>query len=192
MCFMPLIVCAAHFYLNCYKGNESYSIKLYCPMYAGALALIVLCIFRKKKVLYKIAAVLTILVSFAGFGYSVFKQLADYHQPHIANFSRCGYVESFDKIMADMKKNYILNDWKEIDYDKIRADLMPKVEEAEKNHDLKAYYKVLNEYLSYFHDHHISIGGFSDEGALIAKEAEEEMKKILEMAEPDVNMFSGG
>ena len=175
LCFAPLIVCAVHFYLNCYKGNESYSVRLYCPIYAGALTLIVLCILRKKKVLYKIAAVLTILASFAGFGYATFKQLADYHQPHIANFSRCGYVESFDKILADMKKNYVLNDWKEIDYDKIRADLMPKVEEAEKNHDLKAYYKVLYEYMSYFHDHHIWLDGFSSEGTRIAKETEEEM-----------------
>ena len=175
LCFVPLVVCAVHFYFNCYKGNESFSIQLYFPMYAGAFALIVLSILGKKKTLYKIAAVLTILASFAGFGYTVFKQLADYHQPHIANFSRCGYVESFDKIMADMKKNYVLNDWKEIDYDKIRADLMPRVEVAEKNHDLKAYYKVLYEYMSYFHDHHIYLEGFSEEGTRIAKEAEEEM-----------------
>ena len=175
LCFVPLVVCAVHFYLNCYKGNELLSVKLYLPMYAGVFALIVLCILRKKKVLYKIAAVLTVMASVIGFGYAVFELLADYHLPHIGNYSRCGYVESFDRIMADMKKNYVLNDWKEIDYDKIRADLMPKVEEAEKNHDSKAYYKVLREYISYFHDGHISITSFSDAGTKIAAEAEKEM-----------------
>ncbi len=175
MCFIPVIVCAVHFYLCCYKGNESFSIKLYHPMYSGALALIFLCLLGKRKVLYKFAAFLTILVSFIGFGYTVFKQLADYNMPHIANFSRCGYVQSFDRIMADMKKNYVLNDWKEIDYDKIRADLMPKVEEAEKNHDPKAYYKALVEYVSYFHDGHISLDSMSGEGAKFAAEADAEL-----------------
>ena len=175
LCFAPLIMCAVHFYLNCYKGNESFSVKLYFPMYAGALALIVLCILRKKKVLFKIAAVLTVLVSFAGFGYMVFNLLADYHLPHIANYSRYSYVESFDKIMSDMKKNYVLNDWKQIDYDMIRAEIMPKVEEAERNHDSKAYYKALVEYISYFHDGHISIESFSNAGAAAVKEAEIEM-----------------
>ena len=150
LCFVPLVVCAVHFYLNCYKGNELLSVKLYLSMYAGAFALIVLCILRKKKVLYKIAAVLTVMASVIGFGYAVFELLADYHLPHIGNYSRCGYVENFDRIMADMKKNYVLNDWKEIDYDKIRANLMPKVEEAEKNHDSKTYYKVLREYMILF------------------------------------------
>ena len=175
MCFVPLILCAVHFYLNLYKGNVSFSLSLYPYMYSGALALIIMCFLKNRKVLYKIAAVLTILASFAGFGYTVFKLLADEHTPHIANFTRSGYVECFDKIMSDMKKNYVLNDWKEIDYDKIRADLMPRVEEAEKNHDAKAYYKVLVEYVNYFHDGHISLDSCSDIGSRIAKEADEEL-----------------
>lgn len=175
MCFVPLIVCAVHFYLNCYKGNESFTVELYLPLYSGAFALVVLCLLRKKKLIYKIAAVLTVMASVIGFGYTVFKLLADYHLPHIGNYSRYGYVESFDRIMADMKKNYAMNDWKEIDYDKIRADLMPKVEEAEKNHDSKAFYKVLVEYISYFHDGHIDIDCSSSAGAETAFEAEKEL-----------------
>ena len=175
LCFAPLILCAVHFYLNLYKGNESLSLHLYPYMYSGALALIIMCFLKNKKVLYPIAAVLTILVSFAGFGYTVFKLLADEHLPHIANFSRCGYVECFDNIMADMKKNYVLNDWKEIDYDKIRAEIMPKVEEAEKNHDGKAFYKALVEYVSYFHDGHISLDGCSGKGSSFAYDADLEL-----------------
>ena len=175
MCFVPLIMSAVHFYYNCLKGNESFSVRLYHPMYAGALALIILCFLKNKKVLYKIVSVITVLASVIGFGYTVFMRLADHSLPHIANFSRCGYVESFDKIMADMKKNYVLNDWKEIDYDKIRAEIMPKVEEAEKNHDPKAYYKALLEYVSYFHDGHISLSGCSKKGFELASEAEKEL-----------------
>ena len=175
LCFVPLIMSAVHFYLNCYKGNELFSVKMYFPMYAGAFALIVLCLLRKKKLLYKIAAFLTVAASVIGFGYVVFELCADYDLPHIGNYSRCGYVESFDRIMSDMKKNYVLNDWKEIDYDKIRAELMPRVEEAEKNHDSKAYYKVLVEYLSNFHDGHIGLASFSKAGSDIALKAEKEL-----------------
>ena len=175
LCFVPVILCAVHFYFSCFKGYEYLSVRIYLPMYAGAILLIFLFLLRKKKALYKIAAVLTVMASIAGFGYSVFTRLAEFTMSHVGNYSRCGYVESFDRIMADMKKNYVMNDWKGIDYDKIRADIMPKVEEAEKNHDAKAYYKALREYITYFHDGHISLTGFTPEGKEAAEEALKEL-----------------
>lgn len=175
LCFVPLILCAVHFYFSSFKGMEMFSVKLYFPMYAGALALIVLCFLRNTKILYKIVAVLTLLASIGGFGYSVFQRLANYNLAHIGNFSRCGYVESFEKIMADMQQNYVMNEWKEIDYDEIRASIMPKVEEAERNNDPKAYYKALLEYVNYFHDGHICLSGYSNKGYSIVTEVYKEL-----------------
>ena len=175
LCFVPLILCAVHFYFSSFKGMESFSIKLYLPMYSASLILVILCLLRNRKILYTIVSVLVVLASLAGFGYMIFKRLAKNQMGQIGNFSRCSYVESFDLIMADMQQHYVMNEWKDIDYDEIRACIMPKVEEAERNNDPKAYYAALLEYVNMFHDGHMSITGFSEEGMQIVSEVNKEL-----------------
>ncbi|MBQ1431750.1 MAG: hypothetical protein IIZ09_01495 [Ruminococcus sp.] len=58
-----------------------------------------------------------------------------------------------------LKKYYVLNDWKEIDHEKIREELIPKVREAEKNNDEDAYIYALYELKYEFADGHVAVRG---------------------------------
>ena len=75
-------------------------------------------------------------------------------RPNVANYSNLGWTESFERTIDYLEKEYILNDWKEIDYDRIREELIPKVREAEQNNDEIAFVSALYELKYEFHDGH--------------------------------------
>ena len=50
---------------------------------------------------------------------------AVYLRPNVANYSCLSWTESFERTIDYLEKEYILNDWKEIDYDRIREELIP-------------------------------------------------------------------
>ena len=70
-----------------------------------------------------------------------------------------GWTEAFEKTIDYLEKEYILNEWKEMDYDRIREELIPKVREAEKNNDEVAYVIALYELKYEFHDGHVTVRG---------------------------------
>lgn len=112
---------------------------------------------QKKISLYRILTAV-IVVSFAPLwifgGYAV---IGIYGGPHLNNYSRQGWAESFESMTYDMEKHYVLRDWKEIDFDKLRNTYIPMIKEAEQNNDKTAYAGVLRDYIYEFHDEHIWI-----------------------------------
>jgi len=58
-----------------------------------------------------------------------------------------------------MEQYYVLNNWKDIDYDKIREDYIPKIRDAEKRNDEIAYVTALFEFVYEFGDGHVSVRG---------------------------------
>ena len=64
-------------------------------------------------------------------------------------------TESYRSIIADMKKWYPLNEWKEIDYDAIDAEVFPMVQEAEKTNDYALYSQALAQLTRSIPDSHV-------------------------------------
>lgn len=110
-----------------------------------------------------------------GLVFGTFNVTVNHDMIHLCNSSKENYVESFDKIVADMKANYVQNEWKEIDYEKIAAVIKPKVEIAEKNNDAVAYYKAFYEYIGMFHDGHIWIAPLDADGSTISNQVYKEI-----------------
>lgn len=169
-CSVPIIVCGIHFAGHYLKGLFLYSVKLYMPMYTGVMLMALFPIFanRKRFVITKItASVLTAV----GVCVSLIFLLATDWVSIIGNGTRMGYVKSFELLTSEMEKHYVMNEWKSIDYDKIKAELLPEIKEAEKNNDLEAYYIALQKYINNFHDGHVWIETNTLEGAQAARAA---------------------
>ena len=125
--------------------------------------------------LYKVSSVIVGAATVVGLVFGTFNMTVSNTMVHLCNTSNESYVESFDSIVADMNEHYVMNEWKEIDYEKIAAVIRPKVEAAEKNNDPVAYYKAIYEYISMFHDGHIWIAPLDADGSTICSQAYKEL-----------------
>ncbi|MGN0682291.1 MAG: S41 family peptidase [Oscillospiraceae bacterium] len=169
-CSVPIIVCGIHFAGHYLKGLLLYSLKLYMPMYAGAVLIALFPIFAKRK-RFIIAKITASVLTAVGVCVSLIFLLVTDWVFIIGNGTRMSYVKSFELLTSEMEKHYVMNEWKGIDYDKIKAELLPEIEEAEKNNDLEAYYIALQKYINNFHDGHVWIETNTLEGAQAARAA---------------------
>ena len=159
LCLIPLAVYIVFLWKEHYFGNNELTIQRYALFGAAALvfALWGLAIFLKRSfAAYTIIMVTTnVLILLL----NIIVVWAVYLRPNVANYSNLGWTESFERTIDYLEKEYILNDWKEIDYDRIREELIPKVREAERNNDEIAYVTALYELKYEFHDGHVTVRG---------------------------------
>ncbi|MGN0425359.1 MAG: S41 family peptidase [Acetatifactor sp.] len=173
--FVPTALCVVHFLCSRFRGNIELSLNIYFPFYIGALAIAVWQFTANKKVLYRVSAVIVGVAAVMGLILGTFHMTISNTMVHLCNTSGESYTESFDRLIDDMKEHYVMNEWKEIDYDKIAAVIRPKVEASEQNNDPVAYCKAIYEYISMFHDGHIWVGPLDAEGSRISNQAFREL-----------------
>ncbi len=77
------------------------------------------------------------------------------------DFSDLSMTAAFDKMFNQVRKEYAFNGFpeKQPDWDKVYAEIKPRVEKAEQNRDDTAYYEALRDFTFKFKDGHVSIGG---------------------------------
>lgn len=163
LCFVPLMFCIVHFIGYNLKGMLLYTLKLYLPMYIGGVIMAVFPFFEKRK-RFSFFKVLSNVFTISGFCVSIYFLIVSDMAVVIGNGTHLSYSESFELLTSEMEKHYVMNDWKGIDYDKIKADLMPEIIEAEKNNDAGAFYIALQKYINFFHDGHIRIEPHTHKG----------------------------
>jgi C-terminal processing protease CtpA/Prc len=78
----------------------------------------------------------------------------------VKDFSGDSYTAAFDKMFEFVKLNYAFNgiEGKQPDWDKLYAELKPRVEKAEKDKAPKAFYEALRDYTWAFNDGHVGLG----------------------------------
>ena len=80
-------------------------------------------------------------------------------RPSVGNYSRLGWTDSFNGAIDYMEQEYVLNDWKQIDYDALREEYIPRMREVEESGDENAYIQLLYEFTDEFHDGHVGVRG---------------------------------
>lgn len=80
-------------------------------------------------------------------------------RPNVGNYSKLGWTDSFSCAIDYMEQEYVLNDWKQIDYDMLREKYIPRMQEIEKSGDENAYIQLLYEFTNEFHDGHVGVRG---------------------------------
>ena len=159
LCLIPLAVYIVFVWKEHYVGNNELTIQRYALFGVAALifALWGLAIWRKST--FTAYTIIMISSNVVILLLSIIVVWAVYLRPNVANYSDLGWTEAFERTIDYLEKEYLLNDWKEIDYDRIREELIPRVREAERNNDELAYVTALYELKYEFHDGHVTVRG---------------------------------
>lgn len=159
ICAIPFVVYIVFLCKEHYVGNPELTMERYTVF--GVVALLIalygLAIALKRS--FRAYTILILLTNAVLLLLNIIVVWAVYLRPNVANYSALGWTDSFEKTIDYLEKEYILNEWKEIDYDRLREELIPKVREAEQNNDEIAFVAALYELKYEFHDGHVTVRG---------------------------------
>lgn len=150
LCFVPLTFSVIHLILFVCGDAFKYIILNYLNIYIPSVLIALLPLLAKKKPLRIIVTILSIMVCLV---FSVLSlqngKFADYTDKSMSDayISLCGFLE----------ENYVLSEWKKVDYEKLKADGLALIEEAEKTGDINKYYDALFMLVNSFHDGHTGL-----------------------------------
>ncbi len=72
------------------------------------------------------------------------------------DYGHLSFTGAFDELLAELELRYPFTDLKDIDWDALRAEYRPRVEEAEANQDVLAFNEALIDFSIEFNDGHVS------------------------------------
>ena len=157
LAFIPLLNFAVFYLFNYTRGAQLLGFLRYGPHLAAALIYMAISLWisrGKRKVL---PLIINGILSAVIVAWSVFYVLAIGSAYHFGNFSHPGYKKSMAGLINELEANYVLRDYKEIDFDHLREVYIPMAEEAEKNKDEEAFAEAVANLCYEFHDGHLSI-----------------------------------
>ena len=157
LAFAPIVNFIVFFILNFTFGNPVKSILRYGLFFIAALVycLAAVTLSKGKKVVRTLieSGVAAVLIS----AVAVSSILIETFEMHYGNFSRMGYAGSMSALIDELEENYILGEYKKIDYDYLRSVYIPMAEEAEKNKDEAAFAEAVANLCYEFQDGHVYI-----------------------------------
>ncbi|MBR1898342.1 MAG: hypothetical protein IJ825_05625 [Oscillospiraceae bacterium] len=170
-CLLPLIACLIHAAFLFPVGHTSLwmgvaigdGVKmLYIPngldlfglLYLSAAAALLMRLAAGRGWLRRVIAVL--LCGAVGYC-TVMQVFAQIYNYKCHNMTRLGWTAAFEQTVETMRREYILSEWKKIDYDALLETYRPKVAAAEAAGDEAAYAAALTEYAYDFYDGHVSL-----------------------------------
>lgn len=152
LCVVPFAVCIVHFAFCHLRGGWLYTLVFYGAMYFTALLMGIWQFFAGRKHGYRVLAVLVNL--FVVVSLLTVLSIGGMYSS-INNYTALDYTEAFQAAVDKMQEEYVLSEWKEIDYDTLEADILPMVQQAEQEQDMVAYEIALMTYCYRFHDSHV-------------------------------------
>lgn len=156
MCFTPLIVAIIHFIVFTSGSAVIQVLPVYLSVYVLGVLNALLPLFIKKNKLFKFGSIFCIVIGF------VFSVLPLYAQK-TANFTRQTMSEAYVSLCDYLEENYVLSEWKKVDYEKLKSDGLELIKEAEKTGDKDKYYSALFNLVNSFHDGHAGISFYNTE-----------------------------
>lgn len=149
LCLIPLFISGLHAVI--YIVGAPVFFGDFLVLYIISVLALIPMIFAKRRIGYRITAVLTgILTCLCGFYFCV-------SSPNSFNHSRESYTESFHSLVHDMDEHYVLKEWKEIDFSELEAKYMPMVEEAERTQNREKFVDAVRMFCSELHDGHVEV-----------------------------------
>jgi hypothetical protein len=165
LCFVPLAAAIIHFFVFSFGDAVLPLLEEYELIYVSAVltALLPLFFIKKSKKPLKIigAAVIGAVCLVSLFFYI--------DSPVSVNYSNRDLKSAYISLCDYFEENYIMNEWKKPDYEKIKADGLKLIDEAEKTGDITKYYEAVYEFTNSFHDGHMGISFYDGNDYLITK-----------------------
>jgi hypothetical protein len=90
----------------------------------------------------------------------------------VKDYSKLGWAEAFTTVLEQLRKEYAFTGiaGKSPDWDKLKADLLPRMQEAERKKDTAAHYQVWLDFSMAFKDGHVSMDGGSAGGKFLSQQ----------------------
>lgn len=155
LCLVPFLICVAHFLI--YSLSFPMVIGLFLPLYLIGILSLLPMITAKRRIGHPVmAAIVGLLSGVLGLYFCA-------SSPHVYNFARESYTESFHDAVRTMDRTYVLKEWKEVDFDALEAKYMPMVQEAEDAQDPAMFYDAVKSFFSELHDGHVWGSYFYDD-----------------------------
>lgn len=156
MCFAPLVVAIIHFVVFTSGSAMLQVLPAYISVYIQGLLCALLPLLTKKYKIFKYVALAFIIICLV---FSIFPLYAQ----KTANFTRQSMSEAYVSLCDYLEENYVLSEWKKVDYEKLKNDGLELIEEAEKTGDKDKYYTALFNLVNSFHDGHAGISFYNTE-----------------------------
>lgn len=150
LCVLPMMVALAHL-----RVYDFIKIDVFAWLYAESLLPLINLLPGRSG---KAVAVKSAAASVSGLAVCFYFLVCMIGSPMIHNYTRYTYTESFKKMLDTLEKEYVLSSWKQIDYDALLEEYLPRVEEAEKNNDEGEYAAIISEVTYRFYDAHVGVG----------------------------------
>lgn len=149
LCLSSMIIAIIHYIYYYVPGDFQFNIFLFIYIYP--IFIIIWQLIKKFRKAYRV--LFYILMFFGIFGY-VLTYYVTLQMDNLHVLTRYRYTNSFDKTIEILKKEYVLNDHKKIDYNYLYDKYYSLVKQAEENNDEELYMKTMYEFSSNFKDGH--------------------------------------
>ena len=149
LCLLPLVICVVHFFIYVF-GFLGFATR-FILLYAISVFALIPIFFANRKIGYRISATLAgILIILCSL---YFVRSA----PNNHNFVHKSYTASFHALVKTLDKEYILKEWKEVDFNALEEKYMPLVQEAEAEQNPQKFGDAVNRFCSEIYDAHIGV-----------------------------------
>jgi len=73
------------------------------------------------------------------------------------DYSALSWTGAFDKMYAQLSREYAFADWKQVDWNNLYGEYAPQISRAQEANDFNAYYVALRKFLTEIPDGHVSL-----------------------------------
>lgn len=150
MCFIPLLGSLIHIFVFSFGSAFLYVVPFYISIYIPSILTALLPLLARKRLVYIIGAGVSIAVSFV-------LALSSLYSSKVANYSGKSLSDAYISLCDYLEENYVLSEWKKIDYEKLKKEGLAKIKEAEKEGDKEKYYDAIFTLVESFHDGHAGV-----------------------------------
>ena len=149
LCLSSMIIAIIHYIY--YYVPDDFQVSIFLFIYIYPIFIIIWQLFKRFKKVFKV--LFYILMFFGIFGY-VLTYYVTLQMDNLHVLTRYRYTNSFNKTIEILKKEYVLNEHKKIDYNYLYDKYYSLVKQAEENNDEELYMKTMYEFSSNFKDGH--------------------------------------
>lgn len=153
LCFVPIVFSIIHFTVFTWGSAFIHIIPNYLSIYIPSVLMAFFPLIQKNRPLKIIGNILCITIGLVFPLLSIPNKTANYTRKSMSDayISLCGYLE----------ENYVMSEWKNIDYEKLKADGLALISEAEKTGNTDIYYEALYKLVYSFHDGHMCLSFYN-------------------------------
>lgn len=152
------IVHYIYYYVPTYVPTN-FQFNIFLFIYIYPILIIIWHLFKKFRKVFRVFFYL--LVFFGIFGY-ILTYYVTLQMDNLHVLTRYRYTNSFNKTIEILKKEYVLNDHKKIDYNYLYDKYYNLIKQAEENNDEELYMKTMYEFSSNFKDGHFIFNIFDE------------------------------